>query len=207
MRASEIWRRLEARQQMLLLGAGGVAAAVLLLRFVYLPLWGQVSQRAAQLRDLQVKIADARIVSERLADQDGLLRKTRERYELVRNRIGDEQSVGRILEALNRQAVDQQLEVLAMQPGGDGRTPERLPLNSTLALREAPVLLRLQGRYRNLGEFLGQLSDAPFLASVRELELKPAASGSQLEARLVLSVYVTEDAGAVKSLSPDRSGS
>ncbi|MBI2885162.1 MAG: type 4a pilus biogenesis protein PilO [Candidatus Omnitrophica bacterium] len=207
-RGADLWKRLAPRQQLLLVAATGVTAAVLLLRFVYIPLWGGIRQRAARLRELDVKMADAHLVRDQLAGQDALLRKTRERYELVRSRIGDEQSVGRILEALNQQAVEQQLEVLGMQPGVDGREPERLRLNADLTLREVPVLLRLQGRYRNLGEFLGQLPDAPFLASVRELELKRAPAGSpQLEARVVLSVYVTESAGAVQALSPDRSGS
>ena len=187
--------RLEFRQQVLLGLTGALLVVILSVRFIYLPVIARINARRVMLNDLRVKIADAQVLAEQLPDQERALQLAREHYGALESRIGEGQSVARILERLSAQAKDHRLELVAVQPHAQDTEPRVVTVGPELTLREVPLALQLTGRYRQLGEFLGELSSAPFLASVHKLVVtKPHAEDAQLKADLVLAVYLAERA-------------
>ncbi|MBI3011055.1 MAG: type 4a pilus biogenesis protein PilO [Candidatus Omnitrophica bacterium] len=185
--------QLEPSQQVLLgLTAAGLGF-VLSVRFIYLPVRARIGERRAMLTDLKVKIADAHAFAQRLPGEEHALLLARERYDVLEGRIGRGQSVARVLELLSAQAKDHRLELVAIHPRMEEGEQDVMTLGPDLALREIPLRLQLTGPYRQLGAFVGELSSAPFLAAVQELQMtKPQADRAELKADLLLAVYLTE---------------
>jgi Tfp pilus assembly protein PilO len=188
--------RLEPRHKLLLGGAAALVVMVWLVRFLYLPVLAAIGERRAILQDLQVKLADAAVLTERLPQQEADLRGARARYAELEERVGSGQSLGRVLESLGQEAKRHRLELLSVKPKEEA-TARRTSIGPDLVLREHPLTLRLDGRYQQFGEFLGGLSTAPFLASVRALSLaKTQPESTQLRADLVLAVHLAEESAA-----------
>lgn len=184
---------LKTSQTWLLGVTGALLALVLVVRFLYLPVIARIGERRATLTDFRVKIADAQGLAQQLPDQEKMLQRARERSSTLESRIAEGQSVARILELLSARAKDHRLELVAVQPRAEHNEPRILILGPEVTLREIPLNLRLTGRYRQVGEFLGELPTAPFLASVHTLVLtKPQADTTQLTADLALAVYLAE---------------
>lgn len=192
MKRSEI--HLETRQKLLLGGTAALVVLVLLVRYAYLPVVARIGEHRASLTDLRVKTADADLLASRLPNEERALTEAQTRYRALERRIGEGQSVARILETLGQQAKDRRLELVAVQPREEDQAASRtLTLGPALTLQEVPLRLQLTGRYRQIGEFLGRLPDVPFIGSVQELKVtKPDATSAQLRADLVLAVYLAE---------------
>jgi Tfp pilus assembly protein PilO len=188
---------LQAPYKVALGTAVGLVALVWLIRYAYLPVIGRIGAQQAQLNDLAVKVADAKVLTEALPRQEAALREAQTRYRAFESRVGEGQSVPRILDGLGKWAKDHRLEVVAVQPRtADAVEPPLIvAAGSGLTLRTTPLALRLKGRYRQLGEFLGKLSAAPFVGTVRKLTVRqPSSESAQLEADVVLAVYLKERA-------------
>lgn len=179
-----------------LVGAAGIGlGALLVCRVLYLPLVATIGDRYARLRELRVKLADARVLTKQQPSQEQALARMTARYKIVERQVGEGQSVARILETLSQQAKHHRLELVAVQPPAEEDGPRRLGLGPEMALRETPLTVQLTGRYRHVGEFLGELFHAPFLSSVRQLSMtKPHAERPALQADLALLVYLAEGA-------------
>ena len=181
------------RQRWLLAGTIGVLFLAGLSRFVYLPFVATIGEQRAMLQDLRVKLADAQGLVERVPIQEAALQQDQERSRTLERRIDNGQSIARILETLRQQAKDHELELVAVQPRAEAYEHPALTIQPDLILRETPLTLQLTGRYRQVGEFLGELATAPFLASVRTVTVtKPDAQSPKLRADLVLAVYLPE---------------
>ena len=183
--------RLQPRQQLLLGTLGGAIALALCVRFLFMPAIARIGERRATLQNLQVKTADAGVLMSQLPAFQATLQESQARYRLLERRVGESESVARVLETLSQQAKANELELVTVQPRA-GESGKRLVVfGSELAVSEVPLTLQLTGRYHSLGEFLGALSDAPFLSSVRELTVsKPDAGHPELRADLTLAVYL-----------------
>lgn len=184
---------LHPQQQAVFGAAGALLILALAGRTMMWPLIRSIDDRYEQLRSLQVRIADARLLLDRRGEQEAALREAQSRYQASARRVGTERSIAKILEALNGLAKAHRLELVAVQPRAEEESRPMAALASGLTLREIPLTLRVTGRYRQLGEFLGSLSGAPFLSSVRRFALtKPQAGSLALHAEMVLAVYLVE---------------
>ncbi len=183
--------QLTVQHQLVLAIAGGLTGAVLVARFLYIPLWGQLAQQQAVLKSLRVKIADARFFMERLPIEEAALKDAEARRQALEHRIGHGQSLARILEQLGQQARAHHLELGSVQPRAGERDDHSVTLGPELTLREVPLTLEVTGRYRQIGEFLGELPEAPYVAAVKTLHMsRPAPESPKLKADIVLAVYV-----------------
>ena len=180
------------------LALGGAAALVVLVwavRYLYLPVVARIVEQRVALNDLTVKVADAKVLAEAMPGQEAALHEAQTRYRALESRVSEGQSVARILDGLGKWAKEHRLEVVAVQPRS--AEPSEPPLLVTagreLRLRAISLTLRLKGRYRQLGEFLGKLSAPPFVGTVRKLTVhQPSSERAQLEADVVLAVYLKE---------------
>lgn len=174
--------------------AGAVLVAALLARVLYLPALAKIGMRWTALQGLKAKIAEARLLSQELPDQEAALAGVRARYAVLEQRMDADQSVARILDSLSQEAKAHRLDLVAVQPGEEEDKPRLVRLGPKLILREIPLNLELTGSYRHVGEFLGTLPAAPFLSSVRRLSVtKPQADSAKLKADLALAVYLAEE--------------
>ena len=190
--------KLETRHKVMLGATGAAVALVLMARFLYLPVMATVGARRATLTDLRVKTADAHVLAGELADQEQALAQARARHRAHQRRIGHDQSVGRILESLGQLAQAHRLTLVAIQEREEKleelEALEPIALGPELTLAGVPLTVQLKGRYRELGAFLGELIDAPFVSTVQELTIaRTAKVGTTLEANLVLAVYLAEE--------------
>lgn len=186
--------RLEMRHKIALGLTGGLAALILAVRFVYLPVFGAVGEKRATLLELKTKVADTTVLAARLPQEEAALAQAQKEYQAFLQRIGEEQSVARILDLLGKQAAGYRLQIVLLQQRADeGAPPRTLTLGPQLTLREVPLTLKLTGRYRQFGEFLGTLAEAPFIAAVKDVKLARVKAGEpDLEADMVLAVYVAD---------------
>ena len=184
----------QADRQVILAVGGAVALLVMVVAMVDVPLCGRIGRQLTTLKDLRVKIADAKVLVQQLPEQEAASRASEERYRAMASRVGSGQSVARILETLSLQAKEHHLEYEAVQPPADEEDQRRFTVGPTLALREVPLTLQLAGRYRQLGEFLAELPNAPYLASLKQLTVsRPASDSLKLRADLLLTVYLAEE--------------
>ena len=185
--------KLTPRYRQLLGITGGLVLTVWAVRFLYLPVLGGIADRRTRLRDLAVKIEDARILTAQLPQQQTALQQATVMFQSAHGRVGEGQSVARILEQLSLQAKAYQLELAAAQPRTADHQAPAIVMGPELALREVPLTLQLKGRYQSMGEFLGWIADGPFVASVRKVSIrKLQADSTQLEADVVLAAYLAE---------------
>lgn len=172
---------------------GGLA----LCRVLSLSLLATIGSQRALLRELRVKIADAREFTQQLPLQEEVLQQAQARYRALERRIASGQSIARMLETLKLYAQHHELELVAVQPRVNDQVAALITPGLGLAFRETPLTLRLTGRYRQLGEFLGELSNAPLIAFVKQLTLsKPQGDSAQLQAELLVALYVQERTAA-----------
>ena len=168
---------------------------ILLLVGLDLRLIAQIGQRRDALKALRAKVAEARLRSAQLPIEEVALARAQERYHDVALRLEGGGSMARILELLHQQAKAHRVELVAVQPRTQERQARPVILGPDVTLREVPLTLNVSGRYRHIGEFLGELASAPYLASVRTLHLaKSEGEGLRLSADLVLAVYLADRA-------------
>ncbi len=184
-----------SRHAPLLWGGAALLALGLLVQLVYRPLTARIGAQRMALRELRVKVADAQALAQQAPQHQAALERARVRYQALERRLGDGQGIARALETLSAQAKERRLEFVGVQPSaGEGEQPVVM-VGPALRLRELPLTVQLTGRYRQLGEFLGELPQAPFLAVVRRLTLsRPRADTPKVLAELLLSVYPAESA-------------
>jgi Tfp pilus assembly protein PilO len=189
---------LQARHKAVLGITGGLVMLVWAIRFLYSPLSFRIAERKTILHDLQVKLADARALAEQLPQEEEALRAVQARDEAMERRLGEGQSVARILEALGAEVKARRLELITLQAKEEGAEPVMVVVDPSLTLRAIPLSLKLSGRYQQIGAFLSGLSDAPFLASVQRLTMRrSAADNPLLRADVELIVYLSQAAKAL----------
>lgn len=150
-----------------------------------------LAAQRSSLRELQVKIADANLFMERLPQEEAALADTQARQQALARRVGQGQSLVRILEQLGQQAKAHRLELVATQPRGEESRGQTVSFGPDVTLRELPLTVHVTGRYRQLGEFLGELPKAPYVAAVKMLRIsRPSAESPKVKAELVLAVYL-----------------
>ncbi|GEM_PF-6907075 len=178
------WQRLGETQRAAAIVAGAALAAVL----VYPPLWRGIANSRQRLADLHSNITEAQGFTAEESARARRLERAKQQLAPLARRVGHGQSMARVLETLNARAQAHQLQVVAVQP----RAVAAHTAAGRLALREVPLELRVSGQYRQIGEFLGALTEAPFLADVREVSLSSPGDAETLEARIAIVVYMEE---------------
>ncbi len=184
--------RLSAPYRIAIAATGALVLSVWLVRYLYLPVLARIGAQRATLHELTVKVADADVLAAALPVHQSALGEAESRYQALEKRVTG-QSLARILEELGRWAKNHKLEVVAVQPSPDAGSGAILQPGPRLRLRELPLTLKLRGRYRQVGEFLAKLPDAPFFGTVRQLHIRqPISESAQLEVEMVLAVYLDD---------------
>jgi Tfp pilus assembly protein PilO len=192
-RVIDFWRGISPELRRAGAGIALAAAALMAWQLLYTPLLTAVAVQRARLTELQGKIADAHLLAGQAVAQHAALDEARAAFQRLRRRIGEGQTVGRVIEVLGRQAKQHKLELMTIQPDEDEESPRLLAVEGGVTVREVPVSLRVRGRYQQIGQFLAALSNAPCLASVRQVSLsRPSRESPQLQAEMVLTVYLEE---------------
>ena len=187
--------QLTATQRLSAAACSLVIGAVLLASFIYVPLCASLNRQRADLKALHVQVANARVMATQLAAEELALAETQQRRQTLQRRIGSGQSVARVLETLSQQAKMHRLELVATQPRADESKARNVSLGSGIVLTEIPLTIQLTGRYRNLGEFLAEVPQAPYAASIKSLTLvRPAIESPKVQADLILAIYLTPEA-------------
>lgn len=188
-----LWTSLNPAARRMAAGVLVLAAGALVWRAVLSPLIGAVSVQRANLAELKGKIEVAQMLAGQLAGQQAVLSEARAEYQRVRRRIGDGHTVARVLEELGRLAKQEKLGIAGLEPQDNEAAPRLLAVEGGLTIREVPVRLKLKGRYQQMGQFLAALSGASSLATVQRINFtRPDAESAQLEAELVLAIYLQE---------------
>jgi Tfp pilus assembly protein PilO len=189
---------LQPRHTLILGVTGGLVALLWAVRFLYLPLTAKIEERRTLLHGLEVKLADAKALAEQLPQEEEALRAARARSQAMERRIGQGQSVARILEALGGEVTSQRLELVSLQAREEGTQPVTVVVDPSLTLQAVPLSLKLGGRYQQIGAFLNALSEAPFAATVQRLTMaRPSAESPMLRADVELIVYLAREAKAL----------
>ena len=109
-------------------------------------------------------------------------------------RLNPTQSLAEALTMLSSLATRDHVSLVVQQPPTT-RAELRWQLAHTRTFRDVPLTLELTGRYRNIAEFLGALSEMPLLNAVRHITLDPkdalTATGG-LRATVEVSVFVPQ---------------
>ena len=172
---------------------GLLVGALMMLRFMCLPLLSQLAHQQARLRAMTVEIEGGAALIAQADASNALLAQTQQRHQALAQRFGQESSLARVLETLKVQAQDHRVELVAMQPKASDAKPRTVTLGEGMQLREVPLIVHVTGRYRHIGEFIARLADEPFAVAVRSLKMvKAEGSRTRLRAELLMTVYLTE---------------
>ena len=184
------FNRLDIWQKGIGIGLIAVVAILILVRSVYLPAWARIMERKAILYDLQVKVADAQVVMPRLSEQGEKLQKAKQQLLLVNSQFSSGRTLGRILERISEEARNSRLDLSVSQ-----EFAQSVDLGPRMKLEAIPLTLKLKGRYAQLGEFLGRLSEAPFVSMVKQLSVMRSSGeeSADLSAEVVLEVFFAAD--------------
>jgi Tfp pilus assembly protein PilO len=187
------WQRVGERERLVGMSLLLLLGLALIVKLAYVPWTGRLSQRRVRLAELRAQAAVAESVISRLGEEQRALDEARRRSQALERRVSAQLSLPRILDALGAQAQDQQVTLGVLQPREHEQADEPVSLAPGLRLRQRALTLELEGTYRHIGEFLGRLSSAPFLASVRSVAItRPEEAGMPLQATVALAVYLPE---------------
>lgn len=196
--------KLDSRQQLLVMGAGGLLLMAAGVRGVYLPLFARIRVQQTQLREWQAKAAVAAQLLSQRGTQETALKQAQQASRALESRIGRTPSLASFLERLGQRAKGARLELVAAQPKDAAASPRLIALGPQMQVREVPLTLQLTGRYRGLGEFLAALDREPVLFSIRHLTItKAQAEGAQVQADLLLHLYLPASAQAPASATQE----
>jgi Tfp pilus assembly protein PilO len=192
----ELWNRVPPQWREPVMAAGLAVGVVVAMQLIVRPSWGYLQRQRQALREVRAQMDNADAMRSRGTDgaQSAALQG---RYAELALRLDSSQSVARVLDVLNAQARERQLEFSAQQSRSQTLAAHAAPWGAGPSVEEIPLALRLTGRYKSMGEFLGWLSEAPFVAAVRSVEMrKVEGAAAQLEAEVMLIVYVREKASS-----------
>ncbi|MBI4598518.1 MAG: hypothetical protein HY737_08990 [Candidatus Omnitrophica bacterium] len=181
----------EGRKQTALILCAAVAGAVLLAQWVCVPAASRLSTQRAMLSELKAKHAHAAAVTQQPVDAVAD-RARQQRRQALEARLGRSQSLPKILEELQRRAGGHRLAVVITPARPDDpRAAHLVRAGPSLTLREVLLNAQLTGTLRDIAEFLGALSGAPFASSVRAASLTAStAAPAPLRANVQLAVYL-----------------
>jgi len=168
-----------------------LAAVIVGVKLLVLPSAVRLQARRAELQALDAQVLQAREMQTQQAPQRALWEQAKPRYDAAIDRVGGGQSIAKILDTLDAQAKERGLELVATQPKRQGDAAG-LAWGPGLSMRELPLSLQLHGHYKQLGEFLAWMPQAPFVSAVRKLTISKQTSGGLL-AELELAVYLREE--------------
>lgn len=171
--------------------AGGGLLVALSLAGLYLPVMQRIQHRRAAIQDLHAKIVDTTHLLPHLPEHERAFHDHQERFAAFSAQFGTGDSLAGMLDILRDRALHQHLELTVTQSPQEPQAAGTLTLGPGLVLQPVPMTLRLVGRYRHLGEFLGALEELPFLVDVQRMTItQQAESGPHLEATVNLTLYV-----------------
>jgi Tfp pilus assembly protein PilO len=189
------WRQLGERERLIGLSLLALVGLMLLVRVAYAPWARAIEQRRARLAELRAQVAAAESMIARLPQEQAGLEEARRRAQALERRVSAQLSLPRVLDALSAQAQEQQVELVVIQPRDTESGETVVSLGPDLRLRPRTLTLQLGGTYQHIGEFLGRLATAPFLASVRSVTLSRSQQpGTSLTAEVALRVHLPEEA-------------
>lgn len=137
----------------------GAAALVLFLGLIYLPPFREIQRLSREKTRLQADGGQTR----RLVDQF---------YRKGGTPLPESGSIPQILEQLHDRAHQHDVEILAVTPGNP-------PPADSAGLAIFPVEIQLQGEYRSLGEFLGELKDSAVFGAVAVRRFRISPDGTR----------------------------
>ena len=185
------WRALAPEQQRRAVAGAAALGLALVIGGVILPARALVHSRRAALMEIRRGIADGEAAGRQAQVESQRQRALEAQYQALRQRAGEGRSVAHVLDLISAQAQAHHLEIVTSQPAPDAREAGLVVIGPDLALKSLPFTLRLDGSYQALGEFLGELLDAPYLASVRRMTVTaPDNSRRAVHAVVELVVFV-----------------
>jgi Tfp pilus assembly protein PilO len=183
------WRR---HVQLTMLG--GMVAVVAAAAVI--PPWRFVQGRRQAWIEARAQILNAKALEARNPSAEAREALQR-RYDELAARVGAGQSIARIVELLGDQARAESLEVVVQQAKDQQDEEQPAAWPGALSVAPMPLTLQLTGRYRALGEFVGWLAEAPFVATVDSIRMDKLDPGSP-RLKVELRVVVYPSAGHVK---------
>ena len=178
------------RRGWIMLGVYGLAGAVLL-GALYAPAVARHHRVRAELQELRSRLLEADLVLPTLESRERTLVAAREQQRRLLVRAGSQRALSTAFAAMKAEAEQHGVQLQAQDFGGDLERARLLTSVPDLLLREVPVTVTLSGHYRAIAEFLGSWTAAPFLVSMRHLEMAPPERrGADLRAEVELSLYV-----------------
>ena len=172
--------------------AAAIGMLLLAIPTVFAPTMRRMSLERVTLKELCARIDNAQKLAINRQSEQQTLQAAQERHQALEKRIGEGQSVARVLETLTRQAKDWRLELTAVQPRADVGLQQTTAIGPDIRLRQVPLMLEVTGRYRQLGEFLDDLAQGPYLVSVRKLTIvEQERAEGHLKANIVLVLFLS----------------
>ncbi len=171
--------------------AGSVlAGAVIAIWLVVIPVVKWTGHQHVQIRELRIQLAEAQQFQQTAAAREQTLAQTRQQVQALQLQLSQGQGMAQIMDRLRADAERWHLEMNAAQSAD--HPAQSVSWRPQLSLQATPITLTVVGRYRAIGEFLGGLMRAPFVAEVERVSLKRHPERyPQLEANLTLLVYGT----------------
>ena len=155
-------------RHVLVIGAAGVALLIgASVRFVEVPLSHRIGRAWSTLHEVRAQATAARELERRLAEQQARLQETQAALAAIKLHVGNVQGMAKALETLRQHAVSHHVELTVTQQPAEEETGA-LTLAPDLVLHDVPLTLHVEGRYRDIGAFLGALTSLPFVSTVRE---------------------------------------
>ena len=109
-----------------------------------------------------------------------------------------ESSLAMVVDSIGEQARRHRLELTGLQPNASSAAMEPVALPTGLTLKPMPMTIQLQGRYRQIAEFLQAVTHESFLASVTSCHLTPKQERpATLIADVTLIVYLAPQTAPV----------
>jgi len=180
-------------QHILVVGAVGLALLLgASVRFVEVPLGHRIARKWSRLHAVRAQSTAARELERRLAEQQARLQETQAALAAIKLHVGNVQGMAKALETLRQHAVRHHVDLTVTQQPAEQEAGV-LTLAPDLVLHDVPLTLHLEGRYRDIGAFLGALTSLPFVSTVREWQIQHSTTHpTRLEGTVHLALYLLQ---------------
>lgn len=162
---------------------GGLVILILMVAGWYTQLYGPnkelIEEKSKNLEQLNLKLQSARLQAGKLEEIEAELEEAFVKYKLLEKLLPTERDVPDFINKLN---------MAARQNNVDVNRIELDPSEIMQFYTADPYRIELSGAYHDIGKFLMDVANLPFIATARNIQLEKD-SGSKIKANLIITSY------------------
>jgi len=165
--------------------------------FIFLPALRQSRLLSKQIKDKRTNLTKMQTLTSEYSRLEAEIKNTREKAQLLKNRLFWEKDISRFLSELTRLASDLQIEFVSLKPESVSslQQKEKIESQKGYLFAQVPILVVLRSNYGDLVRFLKRIEETDKFIKIESLSIESEQRDiHKHNVKMTLSIFVEEKA-------------